>query len=86
MVTCRAGVSCPFKISWCSLENRQLDGAVHPGASRIALGGIQHRVFGEKKPARIEVRSRQIEASRLRKPLAGLTTERALHVLSEKGV
>ena len=27
---CRVGVSCPFKISWCSREDRQLDGAVHP--------------------------------------------------------
>ncbi len=27
-------------ISWSSFENRQLDGAAHPGASRIALGRI----------------------------------------------
>ena len=27
-------------ISWSSLENRQLDGAAHPSASRIALGRI----------------------------------------------
>jgi len=72
---CRAGVSCPFKVAWCFLEDRQLDGAVHPGASPIALGRIQHRVSGKQKPARIEVRSRQIQASRLRKPLARLTTE-----------
>ena len=39
----------------------------------------------QKKPARIEVRSRQTEASRLRKPLARLTTEGVTHVLSEKG-
>jgi hypothetical protein len=71
----RAGVSCPYKNSWFSRKDRQLDGAVHPGASRIALGRIQHRVSGKEKPARIEVRSRQTEASRLRKPLARLTTE-----------
>jgi hypothetical protein len=34
---------------------------------------------------RIEVRSRQIQASRLRKPLARLTTEGVTDVLSEKG-
>jgi len=38
----------------------------------------------QKKPARIEVRSRQTEASRLRKPLARLTTEGVTDVLSEK--
>ena len=75
MVTYRAGVSCPFKNTWSSWEDRQLDGAVHPGASRIALGRIQHRVSGKEEPARIEGRSRQLEASRLRKPLARLITE-----------
>jgi hypothetical protein len=44
-----------------SLENRQLDGAAYPGASRIALGPIQHRLSGEKRPARIEIRSRQLK-------------------------
>jgi len=34
---------------------------------------------------RIEVRSRQIEASRIRKPLARLITEGVTDVLSEKG-
>jgi len=48
MVTYRAGVSCPLNDPWFSLENRQLDGAVHPGASRIALGRIQHRVSGKR--------------------------------------
>ena len=85
MVTYRAGVSCPFKNTWYSLRDRQLDGAVHHGASRIALGRIQHRVSGKEKPARIEGRSRQIQASRLRKPLARLITEGITDVLSEKG-
>jgi len=56
-----------------------------PDVSRIALGRIQHRVSEEKKPARIEVRSRQTEASRFRKPLARFKTEGVTHVLSEKG-
>jgi hypothetical protein len=34
---------------------------------------------------KIEVRSRQTGASRLRKPLARLTTNGVIHVLSEKG-
>jgi len=77
---CRAGVSCPFNNTWSSLEDRQLDGAVHPGASPIALGRIQHRVSGKEEPARIEVRSRQIKASRDRKPLARVKTKGVTNV------
>jgi hypothetical protein len=84
MATCRAGVNCPFNNPWFSLENRQLDGAVHPGASQNALGRIQHRVSGEQKPAWIEVRSRQTEASRIRKQLARFKVEGAIHVLRKK--
>jgi len=32
----------PVRNPWFSLKSRQLDGAVHPGASGIALGRIQH--------------------------------------------
>jgi hypothetical protein len=49
------------------------------GNSRIELviahPGSSSQVSGEEKPARIEVHSRQIQASHLRKPIAQLTTE-----------
>ena len=43
----------PFKDACSSVKNRQLDGAVHPGASRSACGRIEHQVSGSRKPARI---------------------------------
>jgi hypothetical protein len=39
-MTFRAGVGCPFKISWSPMGNRQLDGAAHSSASLIACGRI----------------------------------------------
>ena len=46
-VTFRAGVSCPYKIAWSPLRNRQLDGAAHPGASRIACGRYSIRCLAK---------------------------------------
>ena len=53
-------------------------------APQITIRRIQLLVSGEEMPARIEVRSKQTEASHLRK-LARFKVEGVPHIVSEKG-